>query len=285
MKSGYVSIIGRPNTGKSTLLNALLNQKISAVTHKAQTTRSRILGIYMDDESQIIFYDTPGMIDSKNKMEELMLRDIKQSVNDADILLIMVDDRNYMDVPKMPPGNKPVAVILNKIDRMEGTDAAIASINERFPDTEVIGISALKGLNLEQLLQFIKSHLPYDHAFYPEDVITDKPEKFFVAEFIRESLFELYGAEIPYSSGIVIEEFKEREKGKTYIKAYIYVERDSQKAILIGSRGTKVKQLGTQARTSIETFLDREVYLEIHVKVRRNWKDNTLLLNRMWGEQ
>ncbi len=286
MKAGYVSIIGKPNTGKSTLLNSILGQKLSAVTHKAQTTRSRILGIYMDSDSQIIFYDTPGIIDSRNRLEELMVKDIKQSVSDADILLMMVDDKNYAFKPDIFRSAKPSAIVLNKIDRMSELKLNEISdyLRNEYPEIPLLCISAMEKTNIESLLAFIKERLPYDHAFYPEDIITDKPEKFFVAEFIREKLFELYGAEIPYSCGIVLEEFKERDKGKTYIKAVIYVERDSQKAIMIGSRGSKIKQLGSEARMAVELFLDREIYLEIHVKVRKNWKDNTLLLSRMWGE-
>lgn len=285
MKAGYVSIIGKPNTGKSTLLNSLLKVKLSAVSPKAQTTRASIQGIYMDDDSQIIFYDTPGFLKSKNAMEDWMLRDIRESIKSSDIVLFLFDDRNYKDVMEIEtdPRQRRMAA-LNKTDKItdEERERIIGLLKERFE--EVIPISAIKGTNLDILIERIKPYLPYDNAFYPEEILTEKPERFFVAEFVRQSVFELYGDELPYSTGIIVDEFTERDGRKDYIRVKLLVERDSQKGIIIGERGGKIKELGVRSRAMVEEFLGRSVYLEIFVKVEKNWKDNKGLLKRMWEQ-
>lgn len=284
MKAGYAAIIGKPNTGKSTLLNRILSVKLSAVTHKAQTTRSRIIGIYNDSQSQIIFMDTPGLIKAKNVMEKLMTADIDASIKDADILLHIVDD--ISNDTGMLPGNdneRPCILIINKMDRMnqEKVEDIMKGNKEKY--TEIIPLCAITGDNVDILIERIKTYLPYDHAFYPEDYLSDKPEKFFVSEFIREELFLMYGEEVPYSAGIVVEEFRERDKGKIFIRANIYIEKDSHKGIIIGAGGKRIKELGIRSRKQIEGFLNASVYLELNVKVRKNWKENSMLLRRMWN--
>ncbi|HAV91882.1 TPA: GTPase Era [candidate division WOR-3 bacterium] len=285
MKSGYVSIIGKPNTGKSTLLNQLLKFKLSAVSHKAQTTRASIQGIYMDDDSQIIFYDTPGFLKTKNMLEEWMLRDIKESVKSADIVLFLFEERNYKErfEINLSPNQHSIAV-LNKIDRISAQEGEIIEkeLKESFED--VILISALNNMNLDILVNTIKKYLPHDNLFYPEDIITEKPERFFVSEFVRQSIFEIYGDEVPYSTGIIVDEFTEKPDRKDYIRVKLLVERDSQKGILIGEKGRALKEVGVRSRRMIEEFLGRDVFLEIFVKVEKGWKDNKGLLKRMWEQ-
>lgn len=285
MKSGYIAIIGKPNTGKSTLLNRILKVKLAAVSRKAQTTRSKILGIYHDEEIQIIFIDTPGTLKAKNTMEKLMNKDISNSMKDADIICILVDDiQTVSDFRDLENLGKPVFLIINKIDRMKNEKILeIINNNKDKGYTEIIALSALKDINIDKFLKALTPYLPYDHFFYPDDYISDKPERFFVSEFIREQVFKIYGEEIPYSTGVVVEEFKERENGKTFIRVNVYIEKESQKGIIIGAGGKKVKELGVKSRVLIEEFLDTSVYLEIQVKIKKNWKDNTLLLNRMWN--
>lgn len=284
MKAGYAAIIGRPNTGKSTLLNRILNVKLSAVTHKAQTTRSRVIGIYNDNEAQIIFIDTPGLLKARNAMEKLMTTDIDASLKDADIIMHIVDDISS-DADHLPGNDstRPSILLINKMDRMNQgvVDAMIAANKANYND--VIPICALTGDNIDILIEKLKVYLPYDNAFYPPDYLSDKPEKFFVSEFIREALYLLYGEEVPYSAGIVVEEFREREKGKIYIRANIYIEKDSQKGIIIGAGGRRIKELGIRSRKLIEVFLDTPVFLELNVKVKKNWKENSMLLKRMWN--
>lgn len=285
MRSGFVSIIGRPNTGKSTLLNKIMKINLSAVSPKAQTTRARVQGIFMDTDSQIIFYDTPGLISAENKMESQMVTDIRQSISDSDIVLYLVDDYNYSErVFQVENIKVPLIVCLNKIDKIDdGRRETISTVlSEEYPDAKKSFISALKGDGVDELIEMLKSMLPHENAFYPEDMITEKPERFFAAEYIREQIFRMYGAEIPYSCGVIIEDFVERENRKVYIRANIYVERDSQKAILIGAKGVKIKQLGTASRQKIEELIERPVYLELNVKVNKNWKENPIMLKRMW---
>lgn len=285
MKSGYVSIIGRPNTGKSTLLNALLDFKLSAVSPKAQTTRASIQGIYMDDESQIIFYDTPGFLKTKNMLDEWMLRDINESIKSSDVILFLYDMKNYKEIFEfqLSKNQRPIAV-LNKTDRISEEEAKMIerALKERFDD--VVLISALNKVNLDKLIENIKKYLPHDNLFYPEDIITEKPERFFVAEFVRQAVFEIYGEEVPYSTGIIVDEFTEKANRKDYIRVKLLVERDSQKGILIGERGAAIKEVGVRSRKMIEEFLGRNVFLEIFVKVEKGWKDNKGLLRRMWEQ-
>jgi GTP-binding protein Era len=289
-KSGYVCIIGRPNVGKSTLMNRLLGQKLSITTAKAQTTRKRILGILDETDFQIIFLDTPGILKPLYLLQQKMVSYIYKSVKDADILLFMVD------ISSDPFGSKtfnseevksllkfvkiPKILVLNKIDLSEEKELKelSTSISEKEKFNEIIPISALSGENVNILLKSLIEKLPEGHKFYPEDQLSDEPERFFVSEIIREKIFDTYRDEVPYSTEVIIEDFKEREKGKDFILASIIVEKGSQKPIIIGKDGLQIKKLGEIAREEIESFLQRPIYLELRVKVRKNWRSDENLL-------
>jgi len=289
-KSGYVSIIGKPNAGKSTLMNALLGERLSIITNKPQTTRKNILGIISDEKHQIIFLDTPGILDPVYLLQEKMVEFINQAIKDADVLLVL------FDVKSDPNGNeilknehivknlskikaKKIAVI-NKIDLSD--DTHVKSLIEKIDKTNLfdsnIITSASTEFNIKNLLQVIKNFLPEGPKYYPDDQLTNENERFFVSEIIREKIFELYQDEVPFSTEVLIEDFKERENRKDYIGASIIVERDTQKPIIIGKKGESIKKLGKIARTAIEEFLDREVYLELFVKVKPKWRSNSNLL-------
>lgn len=287
MKSGYVAIVGKPNTGKSTLLNKILKINISAVSKKAQTTRAAVLGIYNDDDSQIIFYDTPGIIKTKNLLEKEMMDELEKIVQSSDILVYMHDNKNWMDerIEFKFKKNEERLVLLNKIDLLEQkeSDRIIKHLQEKY-QCEVIPISALTDYNLDYFINKLKSILPYENFFYPNDIISEKPERFFVAEFVRQIVFETYGDEIPYSTGIVVDDFKERQDGKDYIKVILFVERESQKKIIIGHEGGMIKKVGIESRKLIENFLGRPVYLELIVKVSQDWKNKKNLIKRMWEQ-
>ena len=286
MKAGYVTIIGKPNVGKSTLLNRLLGIKLSAVTSKPQTTRNRIIGILTENECQACFIDTPGIICPEYELQEFMVKQIKSAITDADILVMMIDpwfkdDDVYPDFTALA-GKVPKIVIINKIDLV--TKKELLPLIDRFKTkniTDIVPISALNGQGVEDLKQTILKNLPEGEFFYPVEDISDTPERFFVADLIREKIFELFKKEVPYASCVVIDEFKEREKGKDYIRAIIYVERDSQKAILIGKQGTALKTVGEKARRELEIFLQRPVYLELWVKVKEKWRKNKRFLREL----
>lgn len=286
IKAGYVSIIGKPNVGKSTLMNALIGEKISITTNKPQTTRKRILGIADSKAYQIIFLDTPGILNPAYLLQEKMLEYVFRSVGDADVLLVIIDAASD-PTGKQTLGNEhvkkilsqvssPKMLIINKIDvsNKENIENLIRQINNDFDFDAVIPVSATENFNVDSVLESIIEYLPEGEKFYPEDQLSDEPEKFFVSEIIREKLFEQFYDEIPYSIEVMIEEFKERSKGKDYISAAIVVERESQKPIILGKRGTSIKKLGAVAREAIEEFLQREVYLELRVKIRKNWRSN-----------
>lgn len=288
-KAGYVTILGAPNAGKSTLMNALLGEKISIITSKPQTTRKRVLGILSGENYQIIFLDTPGILEPKYKLQEKMMEYVNISLQDADIIVWLHDaqapphseeDSAIGQILKLvKKQNVPKIVCVNKIDIDE--QKTITSI-EYFEETKkfdkVIPISALAKVNLEIIKEFFVENLPEHPKYYPEDDLSDESERFFVSEIIRETILELYEKEVPYSCEVVIDDFKEREGRKDFIAAMIYVERDSQIGIIIGKRGSMIKTLGEKARTSIESFLGREVYLDIRVKVRPNWRSDDRLL-------
>jgi GTPase len=287
-RCGYVAIVGRPNAGKSTLLNALLNQDLAIVTHKAQTTRNRIQGILTTENSQIIFLDTPGILEPKYELQNFMLSEIKTSLRDADIVLYIVDSskfnpeefRKSEKILQSDFSKGKIVIVLNKIDLKTEEDIKrnIETIKNILPEAEVIPVSALEKFNIESITEKIFLHLPVSDFLYQEDEITDKPEKFFASEIIRQKVLQLYGEEIPYSVFIDIREFKERENGKDFINADIVVERESQKIIIIGKRGEKIKSLGEEARKEIEKFLGRQVFLKLFVKIRKDWrKDKTFL--------
>lgn len=280
-RSGYVAILGKPNVGKSTLFNALVGERLSIVTPKPQTTRQRVLGIATGRACQMIFLDTPGMLDPKYRLQEAMARHVERSVNDADVLLVMLDaahfDGSFDAQVQRALGRSRVSnvVALNKIDRVSKEEAARMEdeLRGRLLDADAaVPVSALYGINVDVLRAAVEERLPLGPYLYPPEMIADQPERFFVAELIREGIFTALHQEVPYSAAVKIEEFKDREKGKTYISAVIFVERESQKGIVIGAKGTMLKRIGRGVRPHIEAFLDRPVYLELWVKVRGNWR-------------
>jgi len=287
-RAGYVAIVGEPNVGKSTLMNALLNQKISIVTPKPQTTRQRVLGILSNDRAQIIFLDTPGLIKPQYLLQERMVSSAQSALDDADVILVMTEvsrgprlPREVEDLTVRKFPGKPIFLVINKVDAVYKPNVLplIAEFTKRNVFKEVIPISALRNDNLDDLLKTVIGYLPIHEPLYPTDIVSDSTERFFVSEFIREKVFEQFHEEIPYSTAVEIREFHERENGKTFISADIVVERNSQKGILIGSKGEALKKVGETARDEIEDFLEREVFLELRVKVREHWREREALLN------
>lgn len=289
-RAGYVAIVGEPNVGKSTLLNALLSQKLSIVSSKPQTTRQRVLGILSTDEAQVVFLDTPGLLRPKYLLHEKMVHVAQRALRDADVVLLL---REASQGTELPPAvedavfhlapDKKLLLVINKVDTIQRQE--VLPLIDHFAKTgkfaDIIPVSALKGENLADLLRTIVSYLPVHPPFYPADAVSEQPERFFAAELIREKIFEKFREEIPYSTAVDIVEFKERERGKTYINADIIVERDSQKGILIGKGGAALKTIGQLARVDIETMVGRPVFLELHVKVRENWREDEALLKRL----
>ncbi len=283
MKSGFVNIFGKPNAGKSTLLNALIGEKLAIVSHKVQTTRHRIKAILTGPDHQIIFSDTPGIIEPKYKLHEKMMQAVKGSLADADIALLITDARENPEESHLIFTSLklkvPALVLLNKSDAV--SEETIKATTEFFTQQpyckQVIVISALKKKGIEELLAVIIALLPEGAPFYEGDDISDLPTKFFVSELIREKIFLLYGEEIPYHATVLVQEFKEKT---TLIKigADIIVQRDTQKGIILGEGGKMIKELGTLARKDIEAFLDSKVFLELFVKVRPKWRDNEMQL-------
>ncbi len=295
-RTGYVAIIGEPNVGKSTLMNCFLEEKISIVTNKPQTTRHRILGILSTDLCQIIFLDTPGVLQPKYGLHRAMMGAVRHAVADADLLLLIIDGcepKMDADIAQAPifriitAAKKPIYLLINKIDRLSKQQIAsiIAFYSERCRFQEVFPISALQKIGTDVLLRSIASALPKHPPFYPLDIVSEQPERFFVSEIIREKIFEKYRDEIPYSTTVEILDFKERKGRKDLIDAEIFVERDSQKGILIGRNGLALKEIGAEARHDIEAFLGRRVFLQLHVKVRANWRDNEAWLKRFGYER
>lgn len=278
-KAGFVNIIGKPNAGKSTLMNLLVGEKLSIITPKAQTTRHRILGIVNNDACQIVFSDTPGYLSPKYKMHEAMNQFVEGSFQDADIIVYLHDitdkEINNELLAKLKKIKMPVMVIINKIDLAKETEInKIAEfLKEEIKPQELITISALKNINTEPLLGKFISILPEHPPYYPKDQLTDKPERFFIAQIIREKILLNYHQEIPYHVEVVIEAFVE-EPNITKIRAEIYVSRPTHKSILIGKGGSAIKQLGIDSRKDIEAFLDKKVFLELFVKVKENWTDD-----------
>ncbi|MDL1893105.1 GTPase Era [Sphingobacteriales bacterium CHB3] len=291
-RCGYVAIIGEPNVGKSTLLNALLQQRISIVTPKAQTTRHKILGILSTEAYQMIFLDTPGIIKPKYLLQEVMMEFATSAIQDADVLFFMIDatkpgiDDDLVHAEafgKLEGLNKPVFLLINKVDAVDKREVlpVIDFYSKAFSFKEIFPISALKAEGTNELLATAAHLLPKHPPFYPLDIVSEHSERFFVSEIIREKIFLCTKEEIPYSTAVEIIEFKEREAGKTFISAEIYVERDSQKGILIGKKGAMLKEIGAKARKSIEEFLQHPVFLELHVKVQKEWRENAAALGRL----
>jgi len=289
-KSGYVAIIGKPNVGKSTLMNSLLGERLSIITSKPQTTRKRVLGILSDKDYQIIFLDTPGILSPNYLLQSKFINFVNSSVKDADIILVLIDiiddpkgKKTFEDdiVKKILTKNKsPKILVINKID--ESNEVIVSNLIKEYENKEtfqnVIPISALHSYNIDSVRESILEHLPHGPKYFPDDQITDEPERFFVSEIIREKIFESYKEEVPFSTEVLIEEFKERENAKDYISASIIVERETQKPIIIGKKGDAIKRLGKIAREAIETFLQRPVFLELRVKVRPKWRNNPQML-------
>ena len=277
---GYVALAGRPNAGKSTLFNAFLGQRLSIVTAKPQTTRSRILGILTRPQSQIIFLDTPGLLDASYKLHETMASQIDQAARQADLVLLLFDashpkDRSALVKHFLERARVPVLAVLNKIDLVQPSqlDALQKSLVDEFGIASPIPVSALRGDGLGKLLSRLEAQLPCGPKLYPDDMVAEQPERFFAAERIREVAFEHLEDELPYAINIHIEEFRERPGHKTYIRAIIYVGRESQKGIVIGKKGMRLRSIGRQARTALEELLDAPVYVELWVKVRPDWRN------------
>ena len=286
-KCGYVPILGRPNVGKSTLANNLLHFKLSAVTRKPQTTRHRVLGILNGAGYQMILLDTPGILEPSYRLQEMFLRQALATIDEGDVLLVMTEpDKESLSghpglLERIERAGKPVVLAINKIDLIQKSDLLplIEHFTGVFTFAEIVPISALKADGIDRLREALCSLLPKGPALYPPDEITDRPERFFVAEIIREKVFGLYGEEIPYSVAVVIEEFTERTApAKDYIRAVIFVERDSQKGVLIGKGGKGLRRLGQYAREEVERLLDRRVYLELRVLVREKWRKRDSML-------
>lgn len=284
-KSGFVNIFGKPNVGKSTLMNDLVGERLSAITNKAQTTRHRIKGIFTTNDYQIVFSDTPGILDPHYKLHESMMGELSQALEDADIILYIVELGEKSIDEKIHSlaieKNIPVIIALNKIDSGKQDDvlASIENLKSKYPAPEVIPVSALHRFNLESLMNQIVHLLPEHPAYYPEDELTDRNYRFFISEIIREKILELYQKEVPYSVEVVVDSFKE-EEAITKITAWIFVARETQKMIIIGKGGAAIKQLGTRARKEIETFLNKKVFLGLSVKVEKDWRDNEQSLRR-----
>jgi GTP-binding protein Era len=283
MKSGFVNIFGKPNAGKSTLLNALMGEKLAIVSPKVQTTRHRIKGILTNDNYQIIFSDTPGIIEPKYKLHEKMMQAVKGSLEDADVALLIVDIKDDIaEADQIFSSLKlkvPAIVVLNKVDIADV--AIIEKAKEFFISKnyckQVVVVSALRKSGLKELLEVILSLLPEGEPFYQDDNLSDLPMKFFVGEMIREKIFYLYQDEIPYHATVLVQEFKEKTT-LTKISADIILQRETQKGIVLGEGGKMIKELGTQARKDIEEFIGRKVFLELFVKVRPKWRDNEIQL-------
>jgi len=286
MKTGYVTIIGEPNVGKSTLLNRLLGMKLSIVSEKPQTTRGRVMGILTEGEFQACFLDTPGILKPAYKLQEMMTEEVRSAVQDADVVVWMT---GLWAKPDLVPRHllkmndrRPVIAVINKVDLFP-KDQILPFIDRLQTQgfRAIFPVSALTGDGIDHLKREIFECLPEGPFLYPSDDVSDRPEKFFVAELIREKIFQIFKKEIPYATCVAIEEFKEREKGKFFIRAIIYVERDSQKAILIGKKGQSLKQVGASVRPRIEQFLNHPVYLELWVKVKAKWQKDKRFLKEM----
>lgn len=285
-RSGFVNILGNPNVGKSTIMNALVGEKLSIITSKAQTTRHRIMGIVNGDDFQIVYSDTPGILNPKYKLQESMMTFVNIALSDADIILYVTDVTEKTEdetgyTGKIRESGIPLIVAINKIDLSNQQDLErIAGVWEnKFPGAPIIPISALKNFNLDILLSAIVSKLPEGAAYFPKDQLTDKYERFFASEIIREKILMNYQKEIPYSAEVEIESFKE-EESIIRIRALIHVIRDSQKGIIIGHKGEKLKKTGTEARLDMEDFFGKKVFLEMYVKVTKDWRDKPQELKR-----
>lgn len=290
-KSGFVNIIGNPNVGKSTLMNALVGERLSIITSKAQTTRHRILGIVNGDDFQVILSDTPGIIKPAYELQESMMEFVRSAMKDADVLIYMVEigEKALKDAAffeNIKKSDIPVLLLLNKIDKssQEELESQVAYWTEQLPKAEIIPISALEGFGVEAVFKRLLELLPEAPPFFPKDQLTDRPERFFVSEIIREKILQNYKKEIPYAVEIETESFKEEEQ-LIRINAVIMVERETQKGIIIGHKGSALKRVGVEARKDLETFFAKQVHLELFVKVNKNWRSNPRQLKRFGYSQ
>ena len=285
-KSGFVNIIGNPNVGKSTLMNKLVGERLSIITSKAQTTRHRILGLVNDDSYQIVFSDTPGIIQPHYNLQSSMMKFVRSAFQDADVFLYMVEigekilkDSSFFE--RLKTTDIPILLLINKIDKsnQKGVEKAVANWQEQLPKAIIIPISAIEGFGVNNIMEQIIELLPEGKPFFPTDTLTDKPERFFVSEIIREKILLNYEKEIPYSVEVVIDTFKEEDQ-IIRIDAIINVARETQKGIIIGHQGKALKKVGIQARKDLETFFRKKVFLKLFVKVMKNWRDNDQDLKR-----
>ena len=284
-KAGFVNIVGNPNVGKSTLMNQLVGEKLSIATFKAQTTRHRIMGIVNTEDAQIVFSDTPGVLKPNYKMQEMMLQFSESALADADVLLYVTDvvenpEKNMDFLEKVAKMTIPVILLINKID--ESDQSKLVELVEKWhsllPDAEILPISAKNKFGTDILMKRVRELLPESPAFFDKDQLTDKPARFFVSEIIREKILRYYDKEIPYSVEVVVERFKEDDR-QIHINAVIYVERSSQKGIIIGHQGMALKKMSTEARKSLERFFDKKIFLETFVKVDKDWRNSQKELN------
>jgi len=283
MKSGFVNIFGPPNAGKSTLLNALLGEELAITSPKVQTTRHRILGILTEKDYQIIFSDTPGILKPQYKLHEKMMKQLENALEDSDVSLLMsdinADPQEFKDLIEPLKIKGARILILNKIDTLkdDSLETRIKTFTDVLKLDEVICVSALKGINIKEIIDVILKYLPEGMPFYSEEDISDRPVRFFVSEMIRQQIYELYDKEIPYHTAVTILSYEEKTT-LTKIRAEIICTRETQKIIIIGKKGSMIQKLGTQARLKIEKFIGRPVFLELHVKVRPKWRDNPIYL-------
>lgn len=285
-KSGFVNIIGNPNVGKSTLMNKLIGERLSIITSKAQTTRHRILGIVNDENYQIVFSDTPGIIQPNYNLQTSMMKFVRSAFQDADVFLYMVEigekslkDSSFFE--RLKNTDIPILLLINKIDKsnQEGVEKAMIHWESQLPKAKIIPISAVEGFGVDKIMSEITAMLPNGTPYFPSDALTDKPERFFVSEIIREKILLNYQKEIPYSVEVVIETFKEEDE-IIRIEAIINVARETQKGIIIGHQGKALKKVGTQARKDLETFFGKKIFIKLFVKVTKNWRDNEQDLKR-----
>jgi len=290
-RSGFVNILGNPNVGKSTVMNSLVGEKLSIITSKAQTTRHRILGIVNGDDFQIVYSDTPGILKPKYKLHEAMMSYVNIALTDADVILYITDvtkkpgnEKEYTE--KIRQSGIPVIVVVNKIDlsTQPHLEKIVESWHLLFPDSSIIPVSAINKFNIDILLKAILKLLPYGQPYFPKDQLTDKYERFFASEILREKILVSYNKEVPYSVEAEVESFRE-EGGVLKIRALIHVARESQKGIIIGHKGSMLKRVGTAARHDMEDFFGRKVFLELYVKVSKDWRDKPLMLRKFGYRQ
>lgn len=291
-RSGFIALIGRPNVGKSTLLNRILQQKISIVSDKAQTTRDKIMGVYTQPDFQMVFVDTPGIHKPRHKLGEKMRKEALDALNEVDAVLFMVaaDERfgpgtQYI-LDRLETLTIPVYLAINKMDQItpEKLLPLIDSYRQKFNFTEIVPISARDGYQIDTLLEVLRDHLPEGPQYYPEEMITDRPERNIMAELIREKILHVTRDEVPHAVGVEMEEITQRENGKWYVRAVIYVERDSQKRIIIGKNGTLLRTIGAESRADIETLMNGSVYLDLWVKVAPDWRNKDRMLKELGYE-